>query len=66
MDDLEYIVATAPYISIGTPDFLIERFRRLESLGYDEVLLRIDGMGTEVNRRSIEAFGTHVIPSFRS
>jgi alkanesulfonate monooxygenase SsuD/methylene tetrahydromethanopterin reductase-like flavin-dependent oxidoreductase (luciferase family) len=66
MDDLEYIVSIAPYMSIGTPEFLIERFRRLHSLGYDEVLLRIDGMGTEVNRRSIEAFGKHVLPAFRS
>ncbi len=28
MDDLEYIVSIAPYMSIGTPDFLIDRFRR--------------------------------------
>ena len=64
MDDLEYIVSIAPYMSIGTPDFLIERFRRLEALGYDEVLLRIDGMGHETNVRGIEAFGRHVIPAF--
>jgi alkanesulfonate monooxygenase SsuD/methylene tetrahydromethanopterin reductase-like flavin-dependent oxidoreductase (luciferase family) len=65
MDDLEYIVSVAPYMSIGTPEFLIDRFRRLQALGYDEVLLRIDGMGHEVNSRSIEAFGRHVIPAFR-
>ncbi len=65
MDDLEYVVSVAPYISIGTPEFLIDRFRRLESLGYDEVLLRIDGMGHEANCRSIEAFGRDVFPAFR-
>ena len=65
MDDLEYIVSIAPYMSIGTPELLIDRFRRLEALGYDEVLLRIDGMGHEVNSRSIQAFGEHVIPEFK-
>jgi alkanesulfonate monooxygenase SsuD/methylene tetrahydromethanopterin reductase-like flavin-dependent oxidoreductase (luciferase family) len=65
MDDLEYIVSIAPYMSIGTPEFLIDRFRRLEELGYDEVLLRIDGMGHGVNVRSIQAFGEHVMPAFR-
>jgi alkanesulfonate monooxygenase SsuD/methylene tetrahydromethanopterin reductase-like flavin-dependent oxidoreductase (luciferase family) len=65
MDDLEYIVSIAPYMSLGTPEFLIDRFRRLEELGYDEVLLRIDGMGHEVNSRSIQAFGEHVIPEFK-
>jgi len=66
MDDLEYIVSVAPYMSIGTPEFLIDRFRRLEALGYDELLLRIDGMGHEVNCRSIESFGREVIPAFRA
>lgn len=65
LDDLEYIGTIAPYMSIGTPEFLIDRFRRLEALGYDEILLRIDGMGHEVNKRSIEAFGRDVFPAFR-
>jgi alkanesulfonate monooxygenase SsuD/methylene tetrahydromethanopterin reductase-like flavin-dependent oxidoreductase (luciferase family) len=65
LDDLEFIVSIAPYMSIGTPDELIERFRRLEALGYDELLLRIDGMGHETNVRAILAFGEHVIPAFR-
>jgi alkanesulfonate monooxygenase SsuD/methylene tetrahydromethanopterin reductase-like flavin-dependent oxidoreductase (luciferase family) len=64
MDDLEYIVSIAPYMSIGTPDFLIDRFRRLERLGYNEVLLRIDGMGHDTNVRGIQAFGRDVIPAF--
>ncbi len=63
-DDLECVVASAPYISFGTPDFMIERIRRLQQMGYTEVLLRIDGMGHEVHMRSIELFGRHVIPEF--
>jgi alkanesulfonate monooxygenase SsuD/methylene tetrahydromethanopterin reductase-like flavin-dependent oxidoreductase (luciferase family) len=63
--DLPYINERSPYVSIGDPDFLISRFQLLESLGYDEVMLRIDGMGHATNLRSIEMFGAHVIPAFR-
>lgn len=63
--DLRYINDRSPYVSIGDPDFLIERFKRLESLGYQEVMLRIDGMGHETNLNSLRMFGEHVIPAFR-
>jgi hypothetical protein len=62
--DLDYVVESAPYISFGTPDFMIERIKHLEQMGYTEVLLRIDGMGHEVHKRSIEMFGKYVIPEF--
>jgi hypothetical protein len=35
-------------------------------MGVNEVLLRIDGMGHDVNMQSIEAFGTKVIPRLQS
>src|SRR5262249_25494383 len=38
-DDLDFIINRAPYISVGTPDFHIERFRRMEEMGYDRVAL---------------------------
>jgi hypothetical protein len=63
--DLDFLIDRAPYISIGTPDFLVERFKRLEAMGVDEVLLRIDAMGHETNMASIEMFGKHVLPEFR-
>lgn len=63
--DLAYINERSPYVSVGTPDFLVNRFKRLEELGYQEVFLRIDGMGHETNMRSIGMFGKHVIPEFR-
>jgi alkanesulfonate monooxygenase SsuD/methylene tetrahydromethanopterin reductase-like flavin-dependent oxidoreductase (luciferase family) len=65
-DDLDYLIEHAPYISIGDPDFLIERFKRLEAMGYGEVFLRIDGMGHQTNLKSLEMFGKHVIPAFRN
>jgi alkanesulfonate monooxygenase SsuD/methylene tetrahydromethanopterin reductase-like flavin-dependent oxidoreductase (luciferase family) len=65
-DDLEYVVESAPYFMVGTPDYLLERLRRLQRMGVNEVLLRIDGMGHEINMQSIEAFGTRVIPRLQS
>jgi alkanesulfonate monooxygenase SsuD/methylene tetrahydromethanopterin reductase-like flavin-dependent oxidoreductase (luciferase family) len=65
VSDLPFINERSPYVSVGTPDFLIERFQRLEKLGYNEVALRIDGMGHETNLRSLESFGKYVIPAFR-
>ena len=64
MDDLDYIMEKTPYILFGTPDFLIEKFRRLESLGYTELLLGIEGMTHEANMNAIEMLGKHVLPAF--
>jgi alkanesulfonate monooxygenase SsuD/methylene tetrahydromethanopterin reductase-like flavin-dependent oxidoreductase (luciferase family) len=65
-DDMKYLIERAPYISVGTPDFHIERIKLLERMGYDEVVLRIDGMGHAINMRSIEMFGKYVMPAFKS
>ncbi len=65
-DDLEYVVDSAPYFMVGTADYLIERLRRLQRMGVKEVLLRIDGMGHEINMQAIEAFGTKIIPEFQT
>jgi alkanesulfonate monooxygenase SsuD/methylene tetrahydromethanopterin reductase-like flavin-dependent oxidoreductase (luciferase family) len=64
MDDLEYLMDKTPYVLFGTPDFLIEKFRRLESLGYTELLLGIEGMSHEANMNAIEMLGKHVLPAF--
>ena len=64
MDDLDYLMEKTPYILFGTPDFLIEKFKRLESLGYTELLLGIEGMSHEANLRAIEMLGKHVLPAF--
>lgn len=64
--DLDFLIERAPYISVGTPDFMVERVRRLEALGFDGIVLRIDGMAHEVCMRSIEMFGREVLPAFRA
>lgn len=63
--DLDYLMETAPYLMIGTPEYLVERFRRLKEMGCDEVVMRIDGMPHEQIKRAIELIGEHVIPEFR-
>lgn len=65
-DDLQYLMEQSPYLHIGTPDYLVERFRRIEAMGCDEIVLRIDGMPTETVQRAIRLIGEEVIPRFRS
>lgn len=66
MTDIEYVMNMSPGIMIGTPDDCIERIKSYEALGADEVICRIDGMGHQVNLRSLEMFGKHVIPEFKN
>ena len=61
--DLDFLVERSPYLSIGDPDFFIDRCKKLEDLGYDEFILRVDGMGHEKNLQTIELLGKHVIPA---
>lgn len=63
MTDLDFLMDAAPYITMGTPDDLIERARALHEMGADDVLWRVDGMGHEANMQSIEMIGKHVIPA---
>jgi alkanesulfonate monooxygenase SsuD/methylene tetrahydromethanopterin reductase-like flavin-dependent oxidoreductase (luciferase family) len=66
MQDLEHLVERSPYISIGTPEFLVDRFRRLARMGYDELIIRIEGMGHERHLQAIELIGREVMPKLRS
>lgn len=65
VDDLDYLIDCSPYITMGTPDDLIERAARLAGMGVSEVLYRVDGFGHEENMKTIEMIGKHVIPSIR-
>lgn len=62
LDDLDHLIECSPYISAGTPDFFIERAKQLYDMGVDDLIWRIDGMGHEANKRTIEMLGEHVIP----
>ncbi len=60
--DVEYLVENSPSILVGDPDSLIQKFKRLEKMGVDELSLRIDGFGHARNMRAIELIGKEVIP----
>jgi len=47
---------------IGSPESFVERAKKLQAMGYDEFILRIDGLGHEQRMRAIELIGKHVIP----
>jgi alkanesulfonate monooxygenase SsuD/methylene tetrahydromethanopterin reductase-like flavin-dependent oxidoreductase (luciferase family) len=64
--DLQYLVDRAPYITIGDPDLFVERSQRLESMGVDEFILEIDGIGHEKQMSAIELIGKEVIPKVGS
>lgn len=64
--DLPFMVERAPYLSIGDPDFFVERIGRLESMGVDEFILEIDGLGHERHMRAIELIGREVLPRIDS
>jgi alkanesulfonate monooxygenase SsuD/methylene tetrahydromethanopterin reductase-like flavin-dependent oxidoreductase (luciferase family) len=64
--DLDFVIERAPYISIGDPEFFVERCRRLEEIGVDEFILDIDGLTHEQHLRAIELIGKYVIPEFKT
>jgi hypothetical protein len=60
------LIDRAPYLTIGSPQFFIDRAKRLQALGYDEFILRIDGMSHERHMKAIELIGRYVIPEVAS
>jgi alkanesulfonate monooxygenase SsuD/methylene tetrahydromethanopterin reductase-like flavin-dependent oxidoreductase (luciferase family) len=62
MYDLDYLIDSSPYVTVGTPEFFVERAQRLHDMGVDQWLLRLDGMGHEQNMRAIELIGKEVVP----
>jgi alkanesulfonate monooxygenase SsuD/methylene tetrahydromethanopterin reductase-like flavin-dependent oxidoreductase (luciferase family) len=64
--DLPFMVERAPYLTIGDPDLFVERCERLESMGVDEFILEIDGLGHDKQMRAIELIGKEVIPKVRA
>jgi alkanesulfonate monooxygenase SsuD/methylene tetrahydromethanopterin reductase-like flavin-dependent oxidoreductase (luciferase family) len=64
--DLPWMIERAPYLTIGDPDFFVDRIRRLEEMGVDELLLEIDGIDHATHMRAIELIGTEVLPRVRA
>lgn len=65
-DDFDYLLTQTPSIMIGTPADFVERIERLEEMGVDEILMRIDGVAHEDIMRSFRLIGQEVIPKVSS
>lgn len=63
-EDIDGLIELSPSVLIGTPDDFIERGERLLAMGYDDITLRIEGMGHEKVMKSMELIGRYVIPHF--
>ncbi len=62
--DAKKLNERTPTSSWDPPDQLIEKIKKLEGLGYDEVVMRIDGLGHQKLMKSLELIGKYVIPEF--
>lgn len=65
-DDLDWMNDNLPQVLNGTPDDIIKGVKRLEAMGFDEVIFRIDGQGHQQIMKSLNYFGKYVIPEFRN
>lgn len=68
IDDLNFFLETTPGMMVGTPDFFVRQIQRLSDIGYDEVILRIDGANIphEKLMHAIELLGRYVLPHFKT
>ena len=60
--DLDFLCTATPSVMIGTPDDFVERLQLLESMGVDEVVMRVDGVAHDDICRALELIGRDVIP----
>lgn len=63
-EDVMGLIDRSPQTMLGDPDDFIEQIKELEALGFDEVTMRIEGMGHAKVMRSLELIGRYVIPEF--
>jgi hypothetical protein len=59
-DEIDYLIEASPTILVETPNDVIKRIQRLEKIGVDEMILKIDNYGHTANMPSIEMFGKYV------
>jgi alkanesulfonate monooxygenase SsuD/methylene tetrahydromethanopterin reductase-like flavin-dependent oxidoreductase (luciferase family) len=62
--DLDFLLTETPSVMVGSPEDFVARLRRLEEIGVDEVVMRVDGLGHEKNMQALELIGREVIPAF--
>lgn len=60
--DKKRFIDFSPCTIAGTPQQVVATLKRLEAMGYDEAILRIDGHSHETLMQQIELIGREVIP----
>ena len=66
-NDIDFFLENSPGLMVGTPDHFVKQIRRLHDIGYDEVILRIDGaMEHDDHMRAIKMIGEEVIPEVKN
>ncbi len=64
--DIDFLREKTSSIVVGTPDDFIERVRKCQELGAEEVIWRIEGAGHEETMKTIDLIGRYVIPEFKN
>jgi alkanesulfonate monooxygenase SsuD/methylene tetrahydromethanopterin reductase-like flavin-dependent oxidoreductase (luciferase family) len=62
----EYFKEGSGAAIIGSPESCIRAIERFESLGFNQVLIRIDSIPHDKILKSIEMYGRYVIPHFKN
>jgi len=65
-DDFEYFKERSGAAIFGSPESCIRAIERCQACGVDQVVMRIDSIPHDKIMKSIEMFGRHVIPHFKS
>ena len=62
-NNMDFLLSETASVMVGTPADFIERLKKLEAMGVDEVLLRVDGVPHEDIMKSLRLIGAEVIPA---
>jgi alkanesulfonate monooxygenase SsuD/methylene tetrahydromethanopterin reductase-like flavin-dependent oxidoreductase (luciferase family) len=65
-EDYEYFKEGSGAAIIGSPESCIKAIEKFQSIGFDQVLMRIDSVPHDKILKSIEMFGRYVIPHFKN
>ncbi len=64
--DIDYLIECSPYVTMGSPEFFVERGKRLFEMGADEWILRVDGMDHETHVQTLRLLGEEVLPTLHA
>lgn len=63
--DINYLNSQTTAVLCGDPDVWIERLKRYQAMGVDEIVIGLDGISHDDIMRNIQMIGRHVIPHFK-